>query len=34
MQTVRIGILENLVHWKEYRKDFDSWVPAASVKNI
>ena len=30
----RNGILEYLVHWKGYRKDFDSWVPAASVKNI
>jgi len=28
------GILEYLVHWKGYRKDFDPWVPAASVKNI
>jgi len=30
----RKGILEYLVRWKGYRKDFDSWVPAASVKNI
>ena len=30
----RNGILEYLVHWKWYRKNFDSWVPAASVKNI
>jgi len=30
----RNGILEYLVHWKGYRNDFDSWVPAAKVKNI
>ena len=30
----RNGILEYLVRWKGYRKDFDSWVPAASVKKI
>ena len=30
----RKGILEYLFHWKGYRRDFDSWVPAASVKNI
>ena len=29
----RNGILEYLVHWKGYRRDFDSWVPAAGVKN-
>ena len=28
------GILEYLVQWKGYRRDFDSWVPAASVKSI
>ena len=27
-------ILEYLVHWKGYRKDFDSYVSAANVKNI
>ena len=26
--------LEYLFHWKGYRKVFDWWVPAASVKNI
>ena len=30
----RNGILEYLVHWKGYRRDFDSWVPAASAKSI
>jgi hypothetical protein len=30
----RKGILEYLVRWKGYRQDFDSWVPAASVKNF
>ena len=30
----RKGIPQYLVRWKEYRKDFDSWVPAPSVKNI
>jgi len=30
----RNGILEYLVRWKVYRKDFDSWVPASCVKNI
>ena len=29
----RNGILEYLVHCKRYRRDFDSWVLAASVKN-
>ena len=28
------GILEYLVHWKGYGRDFESYVPAASVKNI
>jgi len=27
-------IRENLVRWRVYSQDFDSWVPAASVKNI
>ena len=30
----RKGILEYFVRWKGYRKDLESWVPAASVKNI
>jgi hypothetical protein len=30
----RNGILEYLVRWKGYRRDFDSMIPAASVKNI
>ena len=30
----RYSILEYLVHWIGYRKDFDSWGPAVSVKNI
>ena len=30
----RNSILEYLVHWKGYRRYFDSWVPAANVKNI
>ena len=28
------GILKYLVRWRGYRKDFDSWVPADSVKKI
>ena len=28
------GIPEYLVRWKGFTKNFDSWVPAASVKNI
>jgi hypothetical protein len=31
---VRRGIRENLVRWKVYGSDFDSWVNAASVRNI
>ena len=30
----RNGIIEYLVRWKGYRKDFDSWVPTDSVKKI
>jgi len=33
-QRYRKGILEYLVHWKGYRREFDLWVPAASAKNI
>jgi len=28
----RNGILEYVVRWKGYRKDFDSWVSGANVK--
>ena len=31
---VRRGITEYLVRWRGYTKDFDSWIPAYSVKNI
>ena len=33
-KRVRRGITEYLVHWRGYTKDFDSWIPASSVKNI
>jgi len=31
-KRVRRGILEYLVLWRGYSKDFDTWVPASSVK--
>jgi len=31
-KRVRRGILEYLVRWRGHSKDFDSWVPASSVK--
>jgi len=33
-KRLRRGIREYLVHCRGYSQDFDSWVPAASVKNI
>ena len=34
LKRVRRGILQYLVRWRGYSKDFDSWVPASSVKNV
>ena len=33
-KRVRRGIREYLVRWQGYNKDFDSWIPASSIKNI
>jgi hypothetical protein len=33
-KRVRLGIREVLVRWQGYSHAFDSWIPAASVKNI
>ena len=33
-ERVRSGIREVLVSWQGYGRDFDSWIPAASVKYI
>ena len=32
-KRVRRGILEYLVRWRRYNSDFDSWIPASSIKN-
>ena len=31
---VRRGIREYLVSWRGYSREFDSWVPASSVKDV
>ena len=33
-KKVRRGIRVYLVRWQGYNKDFDSWIPASSVRNI
>jgi len=33
-KLVRRDIKEFLVRWKGYSKDFDSWIPASSAKEI
>jgi hypothetical protein len=33
-RRVRRGIVECLFKWRGYSQDFNSWVPASSVKNI
>jgi hypothetical protein len=33
-RRVRRGIVEYLVKWRGYNRDFNSWVPASSVENI
>jgi len=33
-ERVRRGSREYLVRWQGYNKDFDSWIPASSIKNI
>jgi len=33
-KLVRRAIKEYLVRWRGYKKDFDSWIPASSVKDI
>jgi hypothetical protein len=33
-KRVRRGSRQYLVRWQGYGKEFDSWIPASSVKNI
>jgi len=33
-ERVRRGILKYLVRWRGYSRDFDSWIPASSVKGV
>jgi len=33
-KRVKRGFREYVVSWRGYSQDFDSWVPASSVKNI
>ena len=33
-KRVRRGIREYLVRWQGYNKNFDSWIPVSSIKNI